>query len=55
MSIGAIIYKSNQFMQGIQVVETGLQVPKEPTTRTDLRAAYIDQIQLAVRNGQFKN
>ena len=49
------LLKSNQFMQGIQVVETGLQeYPKDRRLEQNLRAAYIDQIQLAVRNGQFK-
>ena len=42
-------------MQGIQVVETGLQkYPKDRRLEQNLRSAYIDQIQIAVRNSQFK-
>ena len=55
LEIGLEYQPSNQFMQGIQVVETGLQeYPKDRRLEQNLRAAYIDQIQLAVRNGQFK-
>ena len=49
------LLKSNQFIRGIQVVETGLQkYPKDRRLEQNLRAAYIDQIQIAVRNSQFK-